>query len=37
MVPSLSSAASTSVTWARPWVVATMCSMRVSTQRSGIR
>ena len=37
MVPSCSTAASTSVTWARPCVVAIMCSTRVSTQRSGRR
>ena len=35
MVPSASTAASRSVTCARPCVVATMCSTRVSVQRSG--
>ena len=37
MVPSLRTAASMSVTWARPWVVATMCSIRVSDHLTGIR
>ncbi len=37
MVPSFSTAASRSVTCARPWVVEVMCSLRVSVHRTGIR
>ena len=37
MVPSSSTAASRSATWARPCVVATMCSTRVSTHLSARR
>ena len=37
MVPSSSTAASRSATWARPCVVACMCSTRVSTHLSGVR
>ena len=37
MVPSSCTAASRSATWARPWVVASMCSTRVSVHLSARR